>query len=541
MKSIMGKLHLSQLSQFDALPLKIKTSFSYKSTHRSFLSLEKLIHARFHSIYSNDKNFYNIKIINEIICNESTHIVAAFKDYLIDGDYSEFLQKSYSLNECLESLPKIYDYYDSCSVIFPNYVILPESKYLYKNIQRKQRVIDNQQEIEAEKEKRTKGIVVKTREDKVFNTTVFDSLIKMTDTSTLRGFMGMSEKEDCNEDNSIDKVIEEIDRCEVKRVIKEMKEVKGRNYKRGCDYGENTTREEVIFSSRDLNSKIKTTTTTKKKARYTYSSYGYKYNDHKRSLINTLLNSNNKEILIKAFKEINKNKVKHNNKGKVMKTVSPRFPNSKNSKLSSSSSSSNNNVITTHSKNTVSMPRLSQIPLTAREPQTFNVNPEIMSMLNAKIKKMKNFTKSKTSMSVSHKKTFTSSSAATATGSYNTKNIDEKKSTPYISVSKRDNSKGNNTKIAVRSSLTITKNDTSSHRHTKSTVISNVGGIKGITIKGFDEIIGKSSFNSRNAKNGSVSDRLSVNVNSNSRKNISIGRTMSSIGYTDIFKTIKKK
>lgn len=532
----MGKLHLSQLSHVDVLPLKIKTSFSFKSTHRSFLSLEKLIHARFLSLYSNNKNFYNIKIINEIICNESTHIVAAFKDYLIEGDYSEFLQKEYSLKESKESLPKIYDYYDSCSVIFPNYVILPESKYLYKNIQRKQRVIDNQQEIEAEREKRTKGIVVKTREDKVFNTTVFDSLINMTDTSTLKGFMGM--KDDCNEDNSIDKVIEEIDRCEVKRVIKEMKEVKGRNYKRTCDYGDNTTREEVIFSSGDLNSKIKTTT-TKKKTRYTYSSYGYKYNDHKRSLINTLLNSNNKEILLKAFREINKNKIKTSTKSKVMKTVSPRSPHNKTGKLSSSSSSSNN-VITTHSKNTVSMPRLSQIPLTAREPQTFNVNPEIMSMLNAKIKKMKNFTKSKTSMSMSHKKTFTSSSAATATGSYNTKNIDDKKSTPYISVSKRDNSKGN-TKIAVRSSLTITKTNDSSHHHKKSTVIHNVGGIKGISIKGFDEIIGKSSFNSRNAKNGSVSDRLSVNINSNSRKNISIGRTMSSIGYCDIFKTIKKK
>ena len=86
-------------------------------------------------------------MINEIICNDNTHIVAEFKDYLIKGDYSEFIQKYYLIEESIDCLPKIFEYYDSCSVIFPNYVILPESKYIYKNIQRKQRVIDQQQEI----------------------------------------------------------------------------------------------------------------------------------------------------------------------------------------------------------------------------------------------------------------------------------------------------------------------------------------------------------------------------------------------------------
>ena len=118
-------------------------------THISKMSsLKKYIYLKFNNYYSNEKDFYNIKIINEIICNESTHIVAEFKDYLINGDTSEFLQKYYFLKESKECLPKIFEYYDSCSVIFPNYVILPESKYIYKNIQRKQRVIDNQQDLE---------------------------------------------------------------------------------------------------------------------------------------------------------------------------------------------------------------------------------------------------------------------------------------------------------------------------------------------------------------------------------------------------------
>ena len=48
------------------------------------------------------------KKINEIISNENTHIVAEFKDYLINGDYSEFLQRTYVTSECKNFLPKIF-------------------------------------------------------------------------------------------------------------------------------------------------------------------------------------------------------------------------------------------------------------------------------------------------------------------------------------------------------------------------------------------------------------------------------------------------
>ena len=125
---------------------------NYYSPKISLINLEKLAYKNFKKTYSNDKDFYNVKVINEIICNESSHIVAIFKDYLINGDYSEFLQRYYKLYESYNTLPKIFEYYDSCSVIFPNYVTLPESKYIYKNIQRKQRVIDNQQELEEKQE-----------------------------------------------------------------------------------------------------------------------------------------------------------------------------------------------------------------------------------------------------------------------------------------------------------------------------------------------------------------------------------------------------
>ena len=156
-------------------------------------------------------------MINEIICNESSHIVALFKDYLITGDYSEFLQGTYTKSECLDILPKIYEYYESCSVIFPNYIILPESKYIYKNIQRKQRVIDNQQELEQEQEEKKEKkdyTNYDNSESKVFDTQAVDSILNQTDTSTIKKMMQCV---DDNETDDYNKVLKMINRAEEER------------------------------------------------------------------------------------------------------------------------------------------------------------------------------------------------------------------------------------------------------------------------------------------------------------------------------------
>ena len=99
-----------------------------------------------HSKYLTSKDFYNVKIINDIIYNEPTNIVAVFKDYLIYDDASEFLKRYYADDESSPRLPRILDYYDKFSKVFPNYIILDKSNiYLYKNIERKQRAIDERQ------------------------------------------------------------------------------------------------------------------------------------------------------------------------------------------------------------------------------------------------------------------------------------------------------------------------------------------------------------------------------------------------------------
>lgn len=74
--------------------------------------------------------------------NENRHIVSVFKDYLIFDDFSEYLKRFYKDSEAVERLPRVFEFYEKYSKVFPNYVVLPESKYMFKNIERKQKLID---------------------------------------------------------------------------------------------------------------------------------------------------------------------------------------------------------------------------------------------------------------------------------------------------------------------------------------------------------------------------------------------------------------
>ena len=104
--------------------------------------------------YQNMPSKYNSNIIDNIIYNERAHIVATFKDRLIIDDNGEFLKRYYNLDESFVRLPKFFEYYELYSKIFPNYTAIGESKYLYQNIQKKQKMIDLQEQMELEKQKK---------------------------------------------------------------------------------------------------------------------------------------------------------------------------------------------------------------------------------------------------------------------------------------------------------------------------------------------------------------------------------------------------
>ena len=690
---------------------KIKYPHYYSNTHKipPILELEKKAYINFKNLYINDENFYNIKTINEIICNESSHIVALFKDYLIYGDYSEFLQGSYSLGESRDILPKIYEYYESCSVIFPNYIILPESKYIYKNIQRKQRIIDNQQEIEQEEELRKreeKNNAHKEEESNVFDTQAVDSILNQTDTSTIRMMMGMTKEviqkdsiDDDNKTTSYEKIIDLINQAEFwsqehtdrKKVncalrlkhnkiiqknsisnkskskskisnssnINNSHAVKGRNYNRISNANMSSINKMNSTTEKDAKAKVKTTirniqnnndketqtfynnVTTKNKVNHRHN------NSHnvKKGIIHSLLSSNI-DLIRKTFKELAK-KNSYRNSTKINPVTSPNnervYKQTGNKLISSISSPKSNLRPSSHSKSTISMTKLSgqifgfiskykskksskvnhsknskdcdkkitnkpdllfishNIPLTSRDQTKNSMNQDIMTFLDPKQEKEKHV---KNSMSISHKKTFTSSSLGTATGSLNNNfqqneekitvtnktNINSQK-TQTTTVTHRNERNSFNylddllTKTGGGKSQTSTQSGKmknckiiskfGSNSNTNSKVLktythyqsnSSLTGekskdkkqpnavipirkelnIKGIKIKGFDELLSKNYYSHRN--NNSHSDRVKIGFINNSdssskrtKNKTCIPNTPFNKGYYEVSKTTAKK
>ena len=108
-----------------------------------YLNMCKKAHSLLHSKYLITPTQINSNVISNIIYNEKLHIVSEFKEWLIYDDQNEFLKRFYNNNESVGKLINLFEFYEANSKIFPNYCILPESKYLFKNIKKKQKMLDN--------------------------------------------------------------------------------------------------------------------------------------------------------------------------------------------------------------------------------------------------------------------------------------------------------------------------------------------------------------------------------------------------------------
>ena len=136
MKNIQEKI--TEVTNFKSQYVKsLRMNYLYYKTKaykkiQSKKDIEKTIYNKLKNTYSLNENYYNIKIINDIITNQKSHLVAEFKDFLIKDDISEFIYKFYSSKESKKLLITIFNYYNQTSVVFPNYILLTENKYLYK-------------------------------------------------------------------------------------------------------------------------------------------------------------------------------------------------------------------------------------------------------------------------------------------------------------------------------------------------------------------------------------------------------------------------
>ena len=193
-----------------------------KVTKKSIL---KKIYKLFNKKYSKLPESYDINIIDNIIYNEKSHIVATFKDCLISDDIGEFLKRFYKKNESAIRLPKFYEYYDLYSKIFPNYTAFEEGKYLYLNIQRKQRMIDLQEQMEFEEnqnkeQKETSSLYSESKEN-IFNTDAIDSILNGTNNEGIAIIFNVNknnlkqEEQIFNEE--LNNLIDEMDKFEIKK------------------------------------------------------------------------------------------------------------------------------------------------------------------------------------------------------------------------------------------------------------------------------------------------------------------------------------
>ena len=168
---------------------------------------------------------YNILIIENLMCNGRCHLVAVFKDYLIEDDKSEYLRRFYKKKELGPRLKKLFKYHQETSVIFPNYVPLSESKYLYNNVIKKQRVIDEQQSLDKlRKENKNRKLSLIKKEDRMFNSTICGEILT-SNQSVLRIVFGLdynknenktekNMKHDESDCEDFDKLINEVEKAE---------------------------------------------------------------------------------------------------------------------------------------------------------------------------------------------------------------------------------------------------------------------------------------------------------------------------------------
>ncbi len=128
--------------------------------------------------YSQFEYSYSLVCINNLIFNEQCMIVARFKDFLFLDDMTEFLRRFYSKKELKRRLSKIFNFYESYSKIFPNYMILTESKYLYRNIRKKQKMIDAFNQIKKEEEENRKSLKKELDKKEKEEITIFNKSIQ---------------------------------------------------------------------------------------------------------------------------------------------------------------------------------------------------------------------------------------------------------------------------------------------------------------------------------------------------------------------------
>jgi hypothetical protein len=238
------------------------------------------------------------------------------------GDESEFLQRKYKLRESKKFLPILFDYYKSCSIIFPNYTILHENKYIFKNIRKKQKLIDNQQEqiIKKIKSKKRENRNEEYTNIEFFNTKTLNSILNQTNTSNIKMIFGIKHNINKNEDNeeSVNKLFKNIEKAEKSSFLASKKNIIKKNYlKKFLNiYKNNLSQSKIINITKNKSNKGR-----KSNINHNHSKYSSKNknneNEESKHKLNSINNNRNRIINNNISKRIDNDFNKDNINSKI--------------------------------------------------------------------------------------------------------------------------------------------------------------------------------------------------------------------------------
>ena len=173
-----------------------------------FRVLRQIVYTKLFKKYTSGNFSYHKILANNLIFNDTCRIVARFKDYLLYDDNTEFFRRFYSKEEMEPRLHRILTFYETYSKIFPNYMILKESKYLYRNIRKKQKMIDAVNEIKREEEENRKKMKqnsnkLNKEENELFTKKVKEEIKTFQENTTFEKYKNHFDSDNEDNENSI--------------------------------------------------------------------------------------------------------------------------------------------------------------------------------------------------------------------------------------------------------------------------------------------------------------------------------------------------
>ena len=191
------------------------------------------INTKLYSKYNSSNISYGIKKIDDLIFLETSLYTNKFREFLLYDEETDFLRRFYSSKEQIPKLKNILLFYKKYSKIFPNYIIMSGSKYLYKNIQKKQKMINNLQEMKKQEKRNRKLCLTITNESNLLGLTTMNSIMNVSSSFYKRNLMilfGFYNENNNNinvnvydNNDDIDKLVKVIEKEEKRNAKKKMK------------------------------------------------------------------------------------------------------------------------------------------------------------------------------------------------------------------------------------------------------------------------------------------------------------------------------